>query len=146
MIIFWLLLIGLNILLAVVVWLLTAPLTLPWLSSWMTDWTRFSQGFEPGRMGMMPAFNSGWLIVITLVSGLLTLLTQGFLLAFRYTMYAEVYRRLTGIGPAVVVPAPAPAPDAGQVTPMAVIPVDEPIVIVPEEPLLPRESEEPPRI
>jgi hypothetical protein len=143
MLIFWLLFIGLNILLAVVVWLLTLPLMLPWLNSWMTDWMRFSPGFEPGRMGMMPAFNSGWLIVIILISGLLTLLTQGFLLTFRYTMYAEVYRRLTGIAPAVVVPPPTP--DAGPVTPAVVIPVDEPIVVVSEEPL-PPEPEEPPRV
>jgi hypothetical protein len=150
MIIFWLLLIGLGLLLSVVMWLITAPLALPWLATWMSDMTRYAEDFQQGRGGVMPAFNSGWLILSTAATLLVSFLVQGFLTSFRYTLYAEVYRRLTGIPPATVAVVPPPPPDATPAEPVAPLiieplPATESDVIVPDAPLFPPEPEEPPR-
>ena len=97
MIIFAVLLWVLNIALGMLVSLLTFPFMLPWLSSWMQSLTGMMESAGRGVPSQMPQFgNTGWLLVATLVSGLLTWLTASFMQSFRLTLYAGVYRHLGG--------------------------------------------------
>jgi hypothetical protein len=111
MIIFAILLWVLNIALGMLVSLLTFPFMLPWISSWMQNFNGMMESAGRGIPPQMPQFgNTGWLLVATLVSGLLTWLTASFMQSFRLTLYAGVYRHLGGRSEAVE-PEPLPADD-----------------------------------
>jgi hypothetical protein len=136
LIIFWLLLLLLNVVLNALVQAILLPLTVPSVADWTGVMERFLQG---GALDL-PPLRMGWLIVSGLVSLLLSLLVTSFTLTFHYTLYAEVYRRLTGEAPPVVSARPMAPPPAPPV------PVEPPLpaVIVLEEP--PAEEDEGPRV
>jgi len=113
MIIFAILLWVLNLALGMLVSLFTLPFMLPWMSSWMQDWGAIMESAGRGMPPQMPQFgNLGWLLVATLVSGLLTWLTASFMQSFRLTLYAGVYRHLGGRSEAVEPQLLPPAHDA----------------------------------
>jgi hypothetical protein len=122
MIIFAILLWVLNIALGMLVSMLTFPFMLPWLSSWMQNVSGMMESASRGIPPQMPQFgNSGWLLVATLVSALLTWLTTSFMQSFRLTLYAGVYRHLGGPSETVE-PGPLPADDASPAPLLADVP------------------------
>jgi hypothetical protein len=143
MIILVLLLFMLGILVNIVVSVLSLPLLVPWMGSFMSGMSRAAEGASRYEPFAMPQFRSGWVAVAGLWSGLLAWLSTGFLQSFRLTLYAEVYRQLTGISAAVVPAAPAPppghiavpvvdlAPEAATLSPRASSTMPE--IIVPED-------------
>ncbi len=143
MIILVLLLFVLGILVNIVVSVLSLPLLVPWMGSFVSDMSRAAEGASGYGPFAMPQFRSGWVVVAGLWSGLLTWLSIGFLQSFRLTLYAEVYRQLTGTSAAVVPAAPAPppgditvpvvdlAPEAATLSPGASSAMPE--IIVPED-------------
>jgi hypothetical protein len=134
MIIFAILLWVLNIALGMLVSLVTMPFTLPWMSSWMRDLSGMMESASRGVSPQMPQFgNTGWLLVATLVSGLLTWLTSSFMQSFRLTLYAGVYRHLGGRSDAVE-PEPLAPDDAAPEAPLPVIVPEEPLDAPPAEP------------
>ncbi len=118
MLIFWLLLTLLTVVLNAIIQAVTLPLTLPWMGTWMTEWSAALDNFMRDGQLEMPPLQAGWLIVIGLVSVVLSLVVNSFLVTFRHTLYAEVYRRLTGAVPPVVAVEPvepaAPPPAPGE--------------------------------
>ena len=111
MIIFAILLWVLNIALGMLVSLLTFPFVLPWMSSWMQNLSGMMESASRGVPPQMPQFgNTGWLLVATLVSGILTWLTASFMQSYRLTLYAGVYRHLGGQS-VPVEPEPLPSTD-----------------------------------
>jgi hypothetical protein len=122
MIIFAILLWVLNIALGMLVSLFTLPFMLPWIGSWMQDWGAIMESASRGMPPQMPQFgNMGWLLVATLVSGVLTWLTSSFMQSFRLTLYAGVYRHLGGRSEAVE-PAPfMPPVDGAASVPLMVV-------------------------
>jgi hypothetical protein len=143
MIIFWLLLTLLTLVLNAIIQAVTLPLTLPWMGTWMAEWTGAMEEFIEGGRLEMPPLQAGWLIVSGLVSVVLSLIVNSFLVTFRHTLYAEVYRRLTGAVPAVEPAEPPDAPSAAApLVPVEPSPAAE--VVVPDE--LPADDEELPRV
>ncbi len=138
LIIFWLLLLLLSFVLNAMIQAITLPLTLPWMGSWMTDWSAALDNFMRDGQLNMPPLRAGWLIVSGVVSVVLSLLVNSFLLTFRHTLYAEVYRRLTGAVPPVA-PVEAVAPPVAPLAPVEPLPPSE--ILVPDEP--PADDEEP---
>ncbi len=138
LIIFWLLLLLLSFVLNAMIQAITLPLTLPWMGSWMTDWSAALDNFMRDGQLDMPPLRAGWLIVSGLVSVVLSLLVNSFLLTFRHTLYAEVYRRLTGAVPPVA-PVEAVAPPVAPLAPVEPLPPSD--IFVPDEP--PADDEEP---
>ena len=122
MIIFAILLWVLNIALGMLVSLLSFPFMLPWMSSWMQNFSGMMESASRGVPPQMPQFgNMGWLLVATLVSGILTWLTASFMQSFRLTLYAGVYRHLGGRSEAVE-PAPSmPSVDDAVSAPLLVV-------------------------
>jgi hypothetical protein len=110
MIIFVLLLFVLGVLVNILVSILSLPLLVPWMGSFMGDWSRAVEGASRGEPFAMPQFRSGWLVVAGLWSALLAWLSTGFMQSFRLTLYAEVYRRLTGTAAGTTAAAPTPPP------------------------------------
>jgi hypothetical protein len=120
MIIFAILLWVLNIALGVLVSLFTFPFMLPWISSWMQNFSGMMESAGRGIPPQMPQFgNTGWLLVATLVSGLLTWLTTSFMQSFRLTLYAGIYRHLGGQS-VPIEPEPLPLMDDSVSTPLLV--------------------------
>jgi len=118
MIIFAILLWILNIALGMLVSLFTFPFMLPWMSSWMQNFSGMMESASRGVPPQMPQFgNMGWLLVATLVSGILTWLTASFMQSFRLTLFAGVYRHLGGQS-APVEPKPLPATDDAAPAPL----------------------------
>jgi hypothetical protein len=132
MIIFAIVLWVLNIALGMLVSLLTFPFMLPWMSSWMQNFSGMMESASRGVPPQMPQFgNTGWLLVATLVSGILTWLTASFMQSFRLTLYAGVYRHLGGLGEAV---EPEPLPSADDTSPASLLVVAPPQAEVVETP------------
>jgi len=134
MFIFWLLTLALWLGLRLLVSLVTLPLVLPWMGSWLRSWLTFMEQVRRGAQPTMPPLGAvpwGWVFLSVLGSTIVTWLYMSFLQTFTLTMYAEVYRRLTGApAPALVAGSPiAPGPSGGQ-----------PIVKVTEEPVMPGEE------
>ena len=116
----------LNIALGMLVSLFTFPFMLPWMSSWMQNFSGMMESASRGAPPQMPQFgNTGWLLVATLVSGILTWLTASFMQSFRLTLYAGVYRHLGGQS-VPVEPEPLPATD--DAAPAPLLPVAPPEV------------------
>lgn len=127
LIIFWLLLTLLTVVLNALIQAVTLPLTLPWMGTWMTEWTGAMESFMEGGRLDMPPLQAGWLIVSGLVSVVLSLIVNSFLVTFRHTLYAEVYRRLTGAVPPVVAVEPVvPLAPAEPPPPSDILVPDEP--------------------
>jgi hypothetical protein len=119
MIIFAILLWVLNIAFGMLVSLFSFPFMLPWMSSWMQNFSGMMESASRGVAPQMPQFgNTGWLLVATLVSGILTWLTASFMQSFRLTLYAGVYRHLGGTGGAV---EPEPVPSSDDVAPAPIL-------------------------
>jgi hypothetical protein len=134
MIIFAILLWVVNIALGMLVSLLTAPFMLPWMSSWMRGFSGMMASASRGMPPQMPQFgNTGWLLVATLVSGILTWLTASFMQSFRLTLYAGVYRHLGGRSDAVE-PEPLGPDDAAPEAPLLATVPEEPVDAPPAEP------------
>ncbi len=119
MFILWLLLAVLTI----AGWALLAAISYPFnaaASGGLADW--FTALFENAQSGLptatppMPAVNTGLLVLASAVEAVLGLLVYGFLQTFGLTMYAEVYRRLTGEQP-----EPSHGPSGGYPAPSAPI-------------------------
>lgn len=138
LILFWLLLALLSAVLNGIIQMVMLPLTLPWMGVWMREWSGAMEQFMEGGRFLLPRLHTGWLVISGLASVLLSLAVNSFLLTFRYTLYAEVYRRLTGATPAVAAVEPPAAP------PATVEPPASSDILVPDEP--PAEDEEPPRV
>ena len=120
LIIFAILLWILNIALGMLVSLLTFPFMLPWMSSWMQNFSGMMESASRGIPPQLPqSGNTGWLLVATLVSGLLTWLTSSFMQSFRLTLYAGVYRHLGGQS-VPVEPGPLPLTDDAASVPLLV--------------------------
>lgn len=112
MIVFWLLLLILNIVVSITLQLLTLPLAWPWLSRWFGWWTALMGDFTANRPPVMPEFTPVTVALAGIGSALASLLLQSFMQTFGLTLYAEVYRRLTGQAsapPPAVAPAPEPS-------------------------------------
>ena len=151
MIIFAILLWILNIALGMLVSLLTFPFMLPWMSSWMQNFSGMMDSASRGIPPQMPQFgNTGWLLVATLVSGLLTWLTASFMQSFRLTLYAGVYQHLGGQS-VPVEPEPLPSTDDDAPAPLLVaapseveaggaVPVEPAEITVPDEAAEPGEA------
>jgi len=141
MIIFWLLVTLLTVVLNAIIQAVTLPLTLPWMGEWMTDWTAAMDNFMRDGQLDMPPLRAGWLIISGLVSVTLSLIVNSFLVTFRHTLYAEVYRRLTGEVPPVA-PVEAVAPPVAPLAPVEPPPPSD--ILVPDEPLA--DDDEEPRV
>jgi hypothetical protein len=140
MIIFVLLMFVLGILVNIVVSILSLPLLVPWMGSFMSDLSRAAEGPSRGEPFAMPQFRSGWLVVAGLWSALLAWLGAGFMQSFRLVLYAEVYRRLTGMAAGTT--AAAPAPPSAHITAPAAPPaevVPGPAAVSPDAPSAPTE-------
>jgi hypothetical protein len=125
MIIFAILLWILNIALGMLVSLFTFPFMLPWMSSWMQNFSGMMESASRGAPPQMPQFgNTGWLLVATLVSGILTWLTASFMQSFRLTLYAGVYQHLGGRSEPVE-PEPSSPTDDTALAPITVVAASE---------------------
>jgi hypothetical protein len=132
MIIFAILLWVLNIALGMLVSLLTFPFMLPWLGSWMQNINGMIESASRGMPPQMPQFgNTGWLLLATLVSGILTWFTASFMQSFRLTLYAGVYWHLGGLGEAI---EPEPLPSTDDTSPASLLVVALPQTEVVETP------------
>ena len=86
----------------------------------MQDWGAIMESAGHGFAPQIPQFgNLGWLLVATIVSGLLTWLTASFMQSFRLTLYTGVYRHLGGRSEAVE-PQPLPPADDAAPAPLPV--------------------------
>ena len=112
MIIFAVLLWVLAIVVMMAVSVLSLPFAIPWLSGYMRAVSGMMEDAARGIAPTMPSFRSGWLLLATLVSGLLSWLATGFLQSFRLTLYAGVYRQLGGESVPIDPGPPAPVDES----------------------------------
>ena len=136
MIIFWLLVIILGIAVNLVLQMITLPLLMPWLSNWLQIWGTWIERAASGLPPTFPRSNTGWLVLAGLGSGIVGWLYSSFMQTFSLTLYAAVYRRLTGAPAAAGLPVPPPPPPAP-------LPPADLGLTVPEEAPAPGDEENP---
>ena len=117
MIVFWILLLAMGLALGILLQGISLPFWLPWFTSMMNFSIASASGM---RSAAPPAFSGALLALLGVVVALTSLLSSSFLQTFHLTLYAEVYRRITGNGSGS--PAPQPAlddvpPDSGLTVP-----------------------------
>jgi hypothetical protein len=114
MIILWPLTLVLRFLVSLILQAVTLPLLLPLNQGWMSYLRAMSQNPGSGSLPPPPVLSSGYLVLGALVTGVVTLLVSSFVQTFGLTMYAEVYRRLTGSQNVPVGPEASPPSGYGQ--------------------------------
>jgi hypothetical protein len=119
--IFWILILLVGLAGGLLVQLVAQPLSLAWsgsLMGWMTQVMQSAQSGGTPVIPPMPAINSGFFLIMVLGLALAGLIVNSFVATFNLTLYAAVYRRLTGgtltyrTPPTAPVLPPGPATEA----------------------------------
>jgi hypothetical protein len=120
--IFWILVLLVGLVAGLLVQIVAQPLSLAWsgsLTAWIAQVMQSAESGRPPALPPMPAINSGLFLLMIMLTALVGLVVNSFAATFNLTMYAAVYRRLTGGTLAYKAPpAPLlPAESAPQATP-----------------------------